>query len=278
MLLGLAVAVRWRRPGEPTPSAPVTITFLRHDNPNYVKADKAFFAEYMAAHPNVTIEDTTVDFRTPGAQPERRSEERPVHLRSGADPALAAVQLRRQPGRRARRTCSPWPRPRTPSSRRRWTARPAAASSRACRSSTTSSTAAWWSTWTSTRPSSRARRPGWADWESFIAEAAALTEYDAAGKPMANGLDIDPDWPAAGQAPLPQPDPAAGRQLLGGRPATASTSTPPEARDSLTEMVELGDERQGHVPGPGPRQEHLRDHAAGRGRHRLRLERLRPSR
>src|SRR2546421_9854083 len=46
------------------PPAPVTITFLRHDNSTYRMADNAFFAEYMAAHPNVTIVDTTVDFRT----------------------------------------------------------------------------------------------------------------------------------------------------------------------------------------------------------------------
>jgi ABC-type glycerol-3-phosphate transport system substrate-binding protein len=49
--------------GNPMP-AKVTITFIRHDNPNYRKADQTFFAEYMAAHPNVTIVDTTVDFGT----------------------------------------------------------------------------------------------------------------------------------------------------------------------------------------------------------------------
>lgn len=36
--------------------------------------------------------------------------------------------------------------------------------------------------------------PNWSTWETFVAEAAALTEYDAAGMPMANGLDIDPSW------------------------------------------------------------------------------------
>ena len=41
------------------------------------------------------------------------------------------------------------------------------------------------------------KTPGWTDWDSFIAEAAALTEYDGAASPMANGLDIDPDWPPA---------------------------------------------------------------------------------
>jgi multiple sugar transport system substrate-binding protein len=39
------------------------------------------------------------------------------------------------------------------------------------------------------------KTPGWSDWSSFITEAAALTEYDDAGRPRANGLDIAPDWP-----------------------------------------------------------------------------------
>src|SRR5690242_8693983 len=43
---------------------PVTITFLRHDNPNYRIADDVYFAEYVSQHPNVTIADTTVDFKT----------------------------------------------------------------------------------------------------------------------------------------------------------------------------------------------------------------------
>jgi len=39
------------------------------------------------------------------------------------------------------------------------------------------------------------RQPGWATWDAFIADAAALVERDASGKPCTNGLDIDSDWP-----------------------------------------------------------------------------------
>ena len=39
------------------------------------------------------------------------------------------------------------------------------------------------------------KTPGWTDWGQFIAEASTLSEFDAAGKPMANGLDIAADWP-----------------------------------------------------------------------------------
>ena len=38
------------------------------------------------------------------------------------------------------------------------------------------------------------RQPQWTDWASFLAEASALTRFDA-GKPCRNGLDIDPEWP-----------------------------------------------------------------------------------
>ena len=51
-------------PISPEIGTTVTIRFLRHNNPNYVVADSAFFAAYEAAHPNVRIEDTTVDFNT----------------------------------------------------------------------------------------------------------------------------------------------------------------------------------------------------------------------
>ena len=37
------------------------------------------------------------------------------------------------------------------------------------------------------------KMPSWTDWNAFLADASALTEYDAGGKPAANGLDIAPD-------------------------------------------------------------------------------------
>jgi multiple sugar transport system substrate-binding protein len=41
------------------------------------------------------------------------------------------------------------------------------------------------------------RLPGWSDWRSFIADGAALVEYDPAGIPRTNGLDIDPNFAGA---------------------------------------------------------------------------------
>jgi ABC-type glycerol-3-phosphate transport system substrate-binding protein len=37
--------------------------------------------------------------------------------------------------------------------------------------------------------------PAWTDWKSLLADASALTEYDATAKPRVNGLDLDPNWP-----------------------------------------------------------------------------------
>jgi multiple sugar transport system substrate-binding protein len=39
------------------------------------------------------------------------------------------------------------------------------------------------------------KTPAWTDWDAFITEAASLTEYDDMNKPRANGLDIAPEWP-----------------------------------------------------------------------------------
>jgi multiple sugar transport system substrate-binding protein len=39
------------------------------------------------------------------------------------------------------------------------------------------------------------KTPGWTDWAGFMADASALAEFDADGTPRANGLDIDPNWP-----------------------------------------------------------------------------------
>jgi ABC-type glycerol-3-phosphate transport system substrate-binding protein len=39
------------------------------------------------------------------------------------------------------------------------------------------------------------KSPSWPDWTTLIMEAAGLAEFDMAGTPMTNGLDIDPNWP-----------------------------------------------------------------------------------
>ena len=60
--------------------AEVTIKFLRHDNPNYEKADKAFFAEYMAAAPERPHRRRDGRVPEPEPDPERQPEARSVRL------------------------------------------------------------------------------------------------------------------------------------------------------------------------------------------------------
>ena len=48
-------------PGIDPAPVPVTVTFLRHDSSTYLQADEVFFAEFKAAHPNITIVANTVD-------------------------------------------------------------------------------------------------------------------------------------------------------------------------------------------------------------------------
>ncbi len=86
------------------------------------------------------------------------------------------------------------------------------------------------------------KTPTWADWSSFITEAAALSEFDADGKPRANGLDIDPFWPQPAKHIFLS-------QILqrGGSYWSARGDfdfQTPAARASLTEMVSWLTERR----------------------------------
>ena len=121
----------------------VTIKFLRHDNPNYLQADKEFFLAYMAEHPNVKIEDTTVPFNTLDASlsADLKRDQFDYDLVL-VPPSHLCAYASHVPT--CRPTSSRWPRRRTRSLPRRWRDRPVRASSRACRSNTTSNTAAWW--------------------------------------------------------------------------------------------------------------------------------------
>ena len=78
--------------------------------------------------------------------------------------------------------------------------------------------------------------PGaWPTWDAFIADAAALTEYDLAGKPMANGLDIDPDWPAPVIYSFLSQILQRGGTYFG--PGGTFDFSTPAARDAMTNMV-----------------------------------------
>jgi multiple sugar transport system substrate-binding protein len=83
------------------------------------------------------------------------------------------------------------------------------------------------------------RAPGWETWDAFLADAAALSEFDPSGKPCTNGLDIDPDWPEPARHLL------LSQILQRGGHYWSTTGDPglfdfdtPAARESLTTMVD----------------------------------------
>ena len=82
------------------------------------------------------------------------------------------------------------------------------------------------------------KTPGWADWNAFIADAKALVEYDAMGKPCNNGLDIDPDWPEPARHILLSEILQRGGDYWSKTDHTLFDFDTPQARDSLTAMVE----------------------------------------
>jgi multiple sugar transport system substrate-binding protein len=81
------------------------------------------------------------------------------------------------------------------------------------------------------------KQPSWPDWTSFLAEASSLSRFDAAGKPCTNGLDIDPTWPEpVGHILLGQILQRGGRYWSASNPRLFDFGTQ-AARDALTEMV-----------------------------------------
>jgi multiple sugar transport system substrate-binding protein len=174
-------------------AAPVTIKFLRHDNATYLQADNAFFAEYTLAHPNVTIESTTVDFRTLMST-----------LLSDLKTNQFAFDLVLVP---PSRVCSfadnlgdvPVDVASLAEAQNTFFAAPLAGST--CAGHLKGLPVEYNLEYGGVvvnldkyRAKFPGKTPSWSDWQSFIADAAQLTEYDAANNPMANGLDLSPDW------------------------------------------------------------------------------------
>jgi multiple sugar transport system substrate-binding protein len=218
------------------PPEKVTITFIRHDNPNYRKADTAFFTAYMAAHPNVTIVDTTVDFLTLASKlnGDLKTDHfnydlvlvPPPRLCSFAD-NLADVPTDVITLGEAQNT---------------FFAAPLEGS--VCNGQLKGIPVEYNLEYGGVvvnldkyQAKFPGKTPGWNDWASFLAEASMLTEYDASGAPMANGLDIDPGW----SPPMRHMFFA---QILqrGGHYLSAAGNTfdlqTPEAHDSLAAMVD----------------------------------------
>jgi multiple sugar transport system substrate-binding protein len=216
--------------------AKVTITFIRHDNPNYRKADTAFFAEYMAAHSNVTIVDTTVDF---GSLASKLNGD----LKNDRFPYdLVLIPPSRLCSFADNLTDVPADVVTLSEAQNTFFAAPLEGST--CGGQLKGIPVEYnleYGGVVVNMDKYQARfpgkTPGWTDWASFIADAAMLTEFDPSGMPMANGLDIDPGW-------SPPMRHIFFAQILqrGGHYWAADGKTfdlqTPEARAALTAMVE----------------------------------------
>ena len=218
-------------------AAEATVSFIRHDNPTYLIADKEFFAAYMSAHPGVKVADVSVDFRA---------------LATALNTELKADRFSYDlvlvpPGR----VCSyadnvtdvPDDVVTLAQAQQLFFAAPLEGSICGGRlkglpveyNLEYGGVVVNLEKYQARFPG---KPPGWSDWQSFIAEAAALTEYDASGRPAANGLDIDPGWsPPTRHMLFAQILQRKGRYLSASGDNTLDLQTP-EARDSLTAMVD----------------------------------------
>jgi multiple sugar transport system substrate-binding protein len=175
------------------PNAPVTLTFLRHDNLSYSRADTEAFTTYKATRPNVTITEVTVDYPSLGAtlltdlKGDKLSADlvriQPSWLCSFAD-NLAEVPADVVTLAEAQNT---------------FFAAPLSGST--CGGKLKGLPMEFnleYGGVVVNMDKYQAKFPGkaptWANWEAFIADAKALAEYDGTGKPMANGLELAPDW------------------------------------------------------------------------------------
>jgi multiple sugar transport system substrate-binding protein len=175
------------------PDTSVTVTFLRHDNPAYRQADDAFFGEYKTAHPKVTITDTSIDYASLTSR-----------LLADLKTDKLGVDLVRIP---PSWVCSfaanlaDVPKDIVSLSDAQNTFFPAPLQGSTCNGVLKGLPMEFNLEYggvvvnVDKYMTKFGHAPAWADWNAFITDAAALTEYDSAMKPAANGLDIDPGWP-----------------------------------------------------------------------------------
>jgi ABC-type glycerol-3-phosphate transport system substrate-binding protein len=174
---------------------PVTITFLRHDNPSFRQADDEFFADYKAAHPNVTIADTTVTYTVLDATllGDLRRDQFQYDLVLIPPPRLCGFA----------NNLLDVPEDVLTAAQAQSAFFPAPLQGATCGGKLKALPVEFNLEYGGVvvnldkyQAKFPGKTPGWPDWSSFLNEAAALTEYGEDGRPMANGLDIDPDWPA----------------------------------------------------------------------------------
>jgi multiple sugar transport system substrate-binding protein len=191
----ISAALVWGCGGDSDPGGgKVVLSYLRHDNPPYVTADDAYFADYTLAHPNVTVDSTTVKYQTLGT----------TLLADLKSDKLSADLVRVIPSW----VCSfadnlldvPADVVTLAEAQNTFFAAPLGGSTCDGRlkglpieynleyGGVVLNLDKYQAKFGATKT------PAWGNWSDFIGEAAALSEYEGT-TPKANGLDIAPDWP-----------------------------------------------------------------------------------
>jgi multiple sugar transport system substrate-binding protein len=222
--------------GTPATNAPVTVSFWRHDNLSYRQADDDAFADYTAAHPNVTIMSATnpwVAYTTALNVDLKRNQFTydlvlvpPSTVCSYAD-NLADVPADVVSLSEAQNT---------------FFAPPLQGST--CNGVLKGLPVEYNLEYGGVivnmdkyHAKFPGKTPGWATWADFMADAKALAEVDpVTNKPCVNGLDIDPDWPEPARHILLSQILQRGGKYWADDGVTFNFNTQ-EARDSLAEMV-----------------------------------------
>jgi multiple sugar transport system substrate-binding protein len=221
----------------PPSTMPVTIKVWRHDNASYKQADDDAFADYTAAHPNVTIAPTTQPWQAfTGALSAQLKLDQFAYdlvLMPPSSVCTYAANLADVPADVVSLS----------DAQNTFFAPPLQGST--CGGVLKGLPIEYnleyggvivnLDKWQAKFPD---RSPGWADWGAFIADATALAEHDATGKPCTNGLDIDPDWPEPARHILLSQILQRGGHYWSKTDPTLFDFDSQEARDSLSDMVD----------------------------------------
>jgi multiple sugar transport system substrate-binding protein len=224
-------------------TTPVSVTYLRHSNPAYVKADGEFFANYAVAVPGVTVNPRTLPYKELGGalltdlKAGRLDADLvsviPSWVCTFADQladvpddilSLAQAQEAYFPGPLAGSVCG--------------------GKLKGLPLEYNLEYGGVVVNLDKYQAKYPGRTPSWPDWATFIAEASSLSEYDTSQNAAANGLEIAPDWPQpAKHIFFGQILQRGGKYWSGGgdtfdfnQGARFDFNTQ-EARDALTEMV-----------------------------------------
>jgi multiple sugar transport system substrate-binding protein len=176
------------------PESPVTIAFLEHGNPSYGTANGEAFRAYEAAHQNVTVRTTTIQYESLTAT-----------LLADLKSDRLAADLVQVPGNwicSFAANVADVPADVVPPGTGETTFFSAPLAGATCNGVMKGVPLEYnleYGGIVLNVDKYQARFPGktpaWPDWRSFISDAAGLAEFDTDGTPRANGLDIDPNWP-----------------------------------------------------------------------------------